>query len=82
MSPGVGFIPIISTKGINQIRKGNCKKKEYVLYIQKVYYIFKNMGAILCGCNTNQKYYIPTLKLKLSAWGASVLIKGKFKKNS
>ena len=25
--PGAGFIPIISTKGINQIKKENCKKK-------------------------------------------------------
>ena len=26
-SPGAGFIPIISTKKINQIKKGNGKKK-------------------------------------------------------
>ena len=25
--PGKGFIPTITTKGINQIKKGNCKKK-------------------------------------------------------
>ena len=33
-SPGAGFIPIISTKRINQKKKENCKKKK-VLYIQK-----------------------------------------------
>jgi len=33
-SPGEVFIPIISIKGINQIKKGNCKKKK-VLCIQK-----------------------------------------------
>ena len=27
-SPGAGFIPIISTKGINQIKKGNWKGKK------------------------------------------------------
>ena len=32
-SQGAGFIPIISTKGINQIKK-------------KIYYILKNMDAI------------------------------------
>ena len=32
-SPGAGFIPIISTKGINQIEKGNCKKSKYDLYL-------------------------------------------------
>ena len=28
-SPGTGFIPILSTKEINHIKKGNCKKKFY-----------------------------------------------------
>ena len=42
---GVGFIPIISTKRINQIRKGNCKFYAY----KKIYYIFKNMGASRVG---------------------------------
>ena len=37
-SPGGGFISIILTKGINQIKKGNCKKK--VLCIQKEILIF------------------------------------------
>ena len=45
-TPGVGFIPIILTKGINQIEKGNCKKK--FIHIQKD----KNIGAIPCGCNS------------------------------
>ena len=27
LSPGAGFIPIISKKGINQIKKGNLLKK-------------------------------------------------------
>ena len=31
-SPGAGFIPIISTKGINQIKKGNCKKKKSFMH--------------------------------------------------
>ena len=31
---GACFIPIISTKGINQVKKGNCKKKK-VLSMQK-----------------------------------------------
>ena len=39
-SPGADFPPIISTKGINHI-KG--------IYT-KVYYIFRYMGAIPCGC--------------------------------
>ena len=42
--PGAGFIPIISIIEINQIKKGNYKKK--------IYYIFKNMSAIPCGCNS------------------------------
>ena len=28
-SLGAGFIPIISTKGINEIKKGNCNKKNF-----------------------------------------------------
>ena len=46
MVAGGVFIPIISTKGINQIKKGNCKKKKEFYAYKKMYYIFKNMGAI------------------------------------
>ena len=60
-SPGLGFIPILSTKGINQIKKGNCKKKNEFYAFKKIYYIFKTMGAIPCGCNstsTEKFFYI------------------------
>ena len=40
-SPGAGFIPIISTKGINQIKKGNCKKKNFMH--TKRFITFKNI---------------------------------------
>ena len=48
-SPEVGFVPIISTKGINEIKKGNCKKKTKFHEYKKIYYIFRNMGAIRVG---------------------------------
>ena len=35
-SPGFGFIPVISTKGINQIKKENCKKN-YSIHFKKIY---------------------------------------------
>ena len=34
-SPGAGFIPFISTKGINQIKKAKLQEKSQVLCIQK-----------------------------------------------
>ena len=51
-SLGTGFIPIISTKGINKIKKGNSKKKNMFYAYKKICYIFKNMGAIPYGCNS------------------------------
>ena len=33
-SPGAGFVPIIFTKGINQMKKGNCKR-EIMFYAYK-----------------------------------------------
>ena len=48
----VGFILIISTKGINQIKKANCKKEKKFYAYKKIYDIFKNMDAILFGCNS------------------------------
>ena len=51
-SKGAGFIPILSTKGINQIKKRNCKKKNKFYAYKKIYNIFKNMSAIPCGCNS------------------------------
>ena len=45
-SPGMKFIPIISTKGKNQIKKENCKKK---FYAYNFFYISKNMGSIPSG---------------------------------
>ena len=80
-SPGPGFIPIISTKGKNQIKKGNCKKKiKFYMYIQKdLIQIFK-MSAFPCGCNSkstliliclNQPYlasYIKICKTGEIAW--------------
>ena len=45
-SPGAVFIPIISTKGMNQIKKGNCKKKYQFNAYKKIYYIIENIGAI------------------------------------
>ena len=39
-SPGAGCIPIISTKGINQIKKGNFKKKVGFYAYKKIKYIF------------------------------------------
>ena len=50
--PGAGFIPIISTEGINQIKKGYCKKKKKFYAHKNIYYIFKIMGEIPCGCNS------------------------------
>ena len=40
-SPGAGSIHIISTKGINQIKKGNCKKKK-LFYAYKKNFTFLN----------------------------------------
>ena len=39
-------------KGIYHIKKGNCKKKNKFYSYKKIYYIFKNMVAIPCGCNS------------------------------
>ena len=50
-SPRAGFIPIMSTKEINQIKKGKCRGKKCFAY-KKKYYILKNMGLIPCGCNS------------------------------
>ena len=52
MVAGGGFIPMISTKGIYQIKKGNCKKKKKFYTYKKIYYILKNKGAIPNGCNS------------------------------
>jgi len=39
-SPGMGLIPITSTKGINQKKEGNCKKKNKFYAYNKIYYVF------------------------------------------
>ena len=53
LSPGGGgFIPIISIKGINLIKKGNCKKKKTSFMHIKNLLQLKNMGAIPCGRNS------------------------------
>ena len=44
-SPGTGFIPNISTKGINQIKKENFKKKVKFLCIQKDLWHFLKEGC-------------------------------------
>ena len=48
---GGGFFPIIFIKEINQIKNGNCKKKNKLNVYKKIYYIFKlwvqfRVGAI------------------------------------
>ena len=48
-SPGAGFIPIISTKGINQIKKRKNVNKSSVLCIQKIKYIFKRWVKFRVG---------------------------------
>ena len=50
-SPGAGFIPITSTKGINQKKEGNCKKKISFMHTIRFITIFKiwvqfRVGAI------------------------------------
>ena len=37
---------------MNQIKKGKCKKKKGFYANKKIYYIFKNMVEIPCGCNS------------------------------
>ena len=34
-SSGAGFIPFISTKGIHQIKKGNCTKKKKIMHTKR-----------------------------------------------
>ena len=45
-SPGAGFIPIISINGINQIKKGNCKKKKNFIHTKR-FIIFLRYGCNL-----------------------------------
>ena len=51
MVVGAGFIHTISTKGINEIKKDNCKKKVKFHAYKKILYIFLKTGAISFGCN-------------------------------
>ena len=46
-SPGAGFIPIISTKGINQIKKGKS------MHTKRLYIHFLKDGRIPCGFNVS-----------------------------
>ena len=45
-SPWAGFIPIIITKGINQIKKGKLKEKFKFYAYKKIEYKFLKMSAI------------------------------------
>ena len=43
---GAGFIPIISTKGINQIKKGDCNRRKKFIHTKSFITVFKDMDAI------------------------------------
>ena len=65
-SSGAGFIPIISTKGINQIKKGNCKKiisfmhtKRFIICIFKKWVQFRVVTISLLPLHDHKLFFGP-----------------------
>ena len=56
-SPGADFIPIISIKGINQIKKGNCKKKIRFMHTKIFITFLKIWVQFLVGAIPRQPFF-------------------------
>ena len=56
-SPGAGFIPIIFIKGINKIKKGNCKKKIRFMHTKRFITFLKIWMQFFVGAIPRQPFF-------------------------